>query len=164
MKLLTLIALVLITACTSSEEGEQKAADTQDASTNPLAEAKAEEETAVAMTPVMEQGKSVYSQYCLACHQANGKGVPGAFPTLAQTKWTEGDAEMLVPVIINGMQGAIEVKGESYSSVMPQHGFLSDEDIAAVLTYVRQSFGNDAGEITTDDLLGNIFSNFCIGK
>ena len=150
MKLLRLIAFVLLSACASSGEEEGKTADTQDAPADPPVETKAEEETAVAMTPVMEQGKSVYSQYCLACHQANGKGVPGAFPTLAQTKWTEGDAEMLVPVIINGMQGAIEVKGESYNSVMPQHGFLSDEDIAAVLTYVRQSFGNDAGEITTD--------------
>lgn len=150
MKLLKLAAFVLVSACASS--GEEQTTKTRNTPNDPLTEIQEEEEVAVAMNPQMEQGKSVYNQYCLACHQADGKGVPGAFPTLVQTKWTAGDAELLVPVIINGMQGPIEVKGESYNSVMPQHGFLSDEDIAAVLTYLRQSFGNDASEITTDEV------------
>lgn len=147
MKLLTsavvLLVFTLVIACSSS--GEQTTTETP-----PEAEAKPETSEAMSaeMTALMEQGKTVYSQYCLACHQGDGKGVPGAFPPLTQTEWTEGEESQLISVILNGMQGPIEVNGESYNNVMPQHAFLSDEDIAAVLTYVRQSFGNDASEIT----------------
>lgn len=106
----------------------------------------------VAPTQAMEKGKTIYSQYCLACHQVDGKGVSGAFPPLTQTKWVAGDKATLISVILNGMQGPITVKGEEYNNAMPAHGFLSDEEIGAVLTYVRQSFGNDYDEITTEDV------------
>lgn len=142
---LAFLVFTLAVACSSS--GEQT---TTEAPPESEAEPAAPETPPAETTAMMEQGQTVYNQYCLACHQGDGKGVPGAFPPLNQTKWTEGDESQLITVILNGMQGPIEVKGESYNNVMPQHAFLSDEDIAAVLTYVRQSFGNDASEITTD--------------
>lgn len=110
------------------------------------------EATPVVQTQALEKGKTIYGQYCLACHQGDGNGVAGAFPPLTQTKWVAGDKATLIPVILNGMQGPITVKGEEYNNAMPAHGFLSDEEIAAVLTYVRQSFGNDYPEITTEDV------------
>ena len=115
--------------------------------------ATAETESApVVQTQALEKGKTIYSQYCLACHQGDGNGVAGAFPPLTQTEWVSGDKATLIGVILNGMQGEITVKGEVYNNVMPPHGFLSDEEIGAVLTYVRQSFGNDYSEITTEEV------------
>ena len=104
------------------------------------------------VTQQMEVGKTVYNQYCLACHQANGQGVPGAFPTLVQTEWVMGDNTRLITVVINGLQGEITVKGETYNSAMPQHGFLTDEQIAGVLTYVRNSFGNESPAISVAEV------------
>ncbi len=144
------IALFIISCSTSSEQ--QETSEATEAPLPPAEETESEERAAVAMTPVMEHGKKVYNQYCLACHQADGGGVPGNFPTLANTKWTEGEPSVLIPVILNGLQGPIEVKGEPYNAAMAQHAFLSDEEIAAVLTYVRQSFGNDASEITSEEV------------
>ncbi len=110
------------------------------------------ETTPAVQTQALEKGKTIYNQYCLACHQGDGNGVAGAFPPLTQTKWVAGDKATLISVILNGMQGEITVKGEVYNNAMPAHGFLSDEEIGAVLTYVRQSFGNDYSEITTEEV------------
>ena len=111
-----------------------------------------ETEMTAEVTQQMEVGKTVYNQYCMACHQTNGQGVPGAFPTLVQTEWVTGENTPLITVIINGLQGEITVKGETYNAVMPQHGFLTDEQIAGVLTYVRQSFTNDSPPISVEEV------------
>jgi mono/diheme cytochrome c family protein len=63
-----------------------------------------------------------------------------------------GDKERLVHIILNGMEGAIEVNGEIYDGVMPQHSFLNDDQIADVLTYIRTHFGNDAGSISAEEV------------
>ncbi|WP_298506166.1 PQQ-dependent sugar dehydrogenase [uncultured Maribacter sp.] len=97
------------------------------------------------------KGKKVYETYCLACHQSNGKGVQGLNPPLTQTDWVSGDKEKLIGVILNGMEGE-KVDGESYRNIMASHRFLSDEDIADVLTYVRSSFGNDYEKITSKEV------------
>ena len=110
------------------------------------------EVSSVVVTQVIEQGEAVYGQYCVACHQTDGNGMSGAFPPLTQTKWVEGDKAELIGIVLNGMQGPITVKGEEYNNVMAAHDFLSDEDIAAVLTYVRQSFGNNASEVTVAEV------------
>lgn len=89
-------------------------------------------------------GESVYGKYCVTCHKEDGQGVPDAFPPLAGAEWVEGDPGRLIRLVLNGMQGPITVRGEQYNNVMTPHAFLTDEQIAAVLTYVRSSFGNDA--------------------
>jgi mono/diheme cytochrome c family protein len=122
-------------------------------SSRPAGPAEIREFTAPAQgDPKMEQGKKVYSQYCIACHQTDGKGVPGAFPPVASSDWVQGDKTRLINVILKGLEGQIKVNDQTYNSVMPAHSFLSDADIAAVLTYVRANFGNKAGEITEKEV------------
>jgi len=94
------------------------------------------------------KGQELYRWYCGACHQGDGKGDGGRFPPLAGAEWVTGDEERLIDIVINGLQGPIEVNGVSYNGLMPQHSYLTDEQIADILTYIRSSFGNQAGAIT----------------
>lgn len=92
-------------------------------------------------------GKAIFAARCASCHQANGQGVPGAFPPLAASSWITDD-HTAVRILLRGITGPIEVNGASYNGVMPPFGTtLSDAEVAAVLTYVRGSFGNTLGPI-----------------
>jgi glucose/arabinose dehydrogenase/mono/diheme cytochrome c family protein len=93
-------------------------------------------------------GEKIYTVYCAACHQQDGKGASGRFPPLAGTHWVTGDKKRLIGIVLNGLEGSIEVNGENFINAMPQHSFLSDEEVANVLTYIRQHFGNSATAIT----------------
>ena len=93
-------------------------------------------------------GQRVYANNCRTCHQATGLGVPGAYPTLAGTEWVNGDKGRLVRLTLSGLRGPITVDGKPYNNVMTAHAFLSDDQLAAVLTYVRSNFGNAAGPVT----------------
>ncbi|HMB93367.1 MAG TPA: cytochrome c [Rhodothermales bacterium] len=97
-------------------------------------------------------GERVYGSYCITCHQPGGQGLPGTFPPLRQTTWVEGDKGRLIRLTLNGMKGPLTVHGATYEGIMPMHGFLSDDQIAAVLTYVRSNFGNDADAITPEEV------------
>lgn len=97
-------------------------------------------------------GGAIYNTYCGACHQYNGKGSPGRFPPLAGAEWVIGDERRLIGVILNGLSGSIKVKGIPYDGVMPAHAFLKDSEIAAVLTYIRSSFGNQASAVTSNQV------------
>lgn len=101
---------------------------------------------------VAVEGAKIFNTYCATCHQRNGQGDSQRFPTLVGTKWVLGDKSELIEVILNGLEGPIEVKGKPYNSLMPQHSFLSDEDVAQVLTYVRQNFGNNASEVSANEV------------
>ena len=102
--------------------------------------------------PVLETGEQVFTKYCVTCHQADGTGIPGAFPTLHETEWVNGDKGRLIRLVLRGMQGPIEVNGESFSNVMTPHAFLTDEQVASVLTFVRQEFGNDSDAVTAAEV------------
>ncbi|NJN25299.1 MAG: cytochrome c [Cyclobacteriaceae bacterium] len=102
-------------------------------------------ESSVAKT---HPGKLIYMQFCMACHMANGEGVPGIYPPLTQTEWVLGDKAKLIGTILHGQQGVIVVKGETYNNVMAKLDYLNDQQIADVLTYVRSNFGNNAEEIS----------------
>ncbi len=97
-------------------------------------------------------GQRVYNSYCSTCHGANGQGVRGAFPPLRETEWVVGDEGRLIRLVLHGVHGEMEVLGETYNNVMIAHGFLSDEQIAAVLTYIRGNFGNEAGAIRPQEV------------
>lgn len=97
------------------------------------------------------RGKEVYLQQCLACHQADGMGVAGTNPSLVKTKYVLGDKAVLVRIILKGMQG-VEIDDESYRNVMAPHADLTDQQIADVLTYVRNSFGNKASAVTAAEV------------
>jgi mono/diheme cytochrome c family protein len=93
-------------------------------------------------------GKQLYGAKCAACHQATGLGVAGVFPPLAGAEWVLGSEKVLISILLHGLQGEIVVKGNTYKGVMPAFGTLADEEIAAVLTYIRSDWGNQAAPIT----------------
>jgi mono/diheme cytochrome c family protein len=102
----------------------------------------------------MERGKKVYETYCLACHQPDGTGVPNLNPPLVKTKWVLGDKKQLAKIILKGLKGGeIEIEGDQFHNPMPpQESVLSDKEIADVLTYVRNSFGNKASLVTAAEV------------
>ena len=96
-------------------------------------------------------GRQVYQSVCMACHQSTGLGLAGAFPPLAGSEWVLEDPAVPVRVVLHGLVGPITVKGVDYNGAMPGFGAqLSDEDVAAVVTYIRGSWGNDADPVTPE--------------
>ncbi len=89
---------------------------------------------------------------CVACHGLDGQGVAGAFPPITGVSWMTGDPTLPIRIVMHGLIGPIEVNGTQYDSVMPPVVGLSDADIANVVTYVRQSFGNDASAVTETEV------------
>ncbi|MDR9418625.1 c-type cytochrome [Gracilimonas sp.] len=119
----------------------------------------------------VELGESIYGRVCSTCHQANGEGVEGAFPTLVGTDYVNGNVGRFAGIIIHGLYGEIEVNGVTYNGNMPAWGEqISDEEVAAVMTYVRNSFGNDGGDVPVDsiksynDIYGNRTSQWEVGE
>jgi len=92
-------------------------------------------------------GKNVFENNCLACHQANGEGIPKAFPPLAKSDFLNADHNRAIGILLHGRSGPIKVNGETYDSVMPAIA-LNNDQIANVLTYVLNSFGNNGGQVT----------------
>jgi mono/diheme cytochrome c family protein len=94
---------------------------------------------------VAASGEAVYAQHCASCHQPDGRGLPGAFPPLAGSEWVTGDTDRLIDVILNGLSGSITVAGRTYNGVMPAwKDQLTDGEIAAVASFIRQMGDNDA--------------------
>ena len=97
------------------------------------------------------QGNEIYSAICLPCHQAGGTGVEGKYPPLAGSEWPVKDAGIPARIVLNGLEGPIQVKGKSFLNQMPALGpQLEDDEIAAVLTFVRSSWGNHAEKVSAD--------------
>ncbi|GGX17790.1 copper-containing nitrite reductase [Aquimarina muelleri] len=95
----------------------------------------------------MEYGKATYMQTCFACHQAEGQGIPNAFPPLAKSDYLNENLNRAIDIILNGKTGEITVNGEKYNSVMTKQD-LTNEEISNVLTYVYNSWGNSKKEVT----------------
>src|SRR5947207_3169259 len=100
----------------------------------------------------LESGKKLYVTRCLACHQADGGGVPNMNPPLIKTKWVLGDKKKLITVILKGLNDPIEIQDDEFHNPMPPQPQLTDQEIADVLTYVRNSFGNKASAVTPAEL------------
>lgn len=112
--------------------------------------------TAAPVSPV-EMGHRLFlsAGACNVCHQVTGLGIPGAIPPLAGSEWAQGPEDRVIRIVLYGLQGPISVKGNHFNSAMPAFGQVagggynwSDEKVAAVLTYVRQAWGNKAPPIT----------------
>ena len=95
----------------------------------------------------MERGKKIFLSACFACHQPDGKGLPGIFPPLAESDFLKADRERAIRIPIKGLSGPITVNGKPYNNLMPPQVF-TDEQIADVLTYVMNSFGNEDGTVS----------------
>lgn len=98
-----------------------------------------------------ELGQNLYNKHCVSCHQIDGQGASGRFPSLS-SEWVNGDKKELIKIILQGIEGDIEVNGEIYNGIMPQYSFLTDDQIADLLTYIRKSFGNNSSSISMDEV------------
>jgi nitrite reductase (NO-forming) len=99
---------------------------------------------------LLARGAQVFAANCAACHQLAGQGIAGAFPPLAASDYLMANKERAIGIVLNGLNGAVTVNGASYNGVMPAVQ-LSNTDVAAVLSYVRTSFGNKATDLVTLD-------------
>lgn len=99
-------------------------------------------------------GASIYNANCAACHQPSGVGIPHAFPPLANSDYLNADKVRAIKTVTGGLQGNVTVNGQQFNGVMPSWS-LSDEDIANVLTYIYNSWGNVGGEVTPDEVKKN---------
>jgi len=106
----------------------------------------------LALAASAQDGGQLYETYCGACHAPNGLGATGGqFPPLAGSEWVKGDPERAIQIVLHGLQGPIEVNGKPFNLLMPPQGaVLPDDQIAAILTYVRASWGNEGGKVSPD--------------
>ena len=120
------------------------------------------EELITALTGVEKnmyvQGHEIYNRdaHCVTCHQEDGEGLEASgFPSLVGTEWVNGDIDRLIKLTLKGLHGPITVNGEKFPGMVPMtpfEGLLSDAEIAAVLTYVRNSFMNESGAVFPDQV------------
>jgi len=135
--LITTALFVSITGC-SREEPVASSSAVDDVS-EPRAARSIEERIA--------GGKNLYAAHCAACHQATGKGLTGAFPPLAESSYLSDGPDAAIDVILNGLNGPITVNGTDYNAVMPNLSYLSDSDVADIVTFVMNSWGNPGGDV-----------------
>lgn len=100
----------------------------------------------------LKRGAAVYARTCIACHQPTGKGLPPVFPSISETPIVVGNPELPIKFILHGLMGPITVGGTTFNSMMPPVPGVSDQDIADVLTYVRQSFGNKGSAVSLEQV------------
>jgi mono/diheme cytochrome c family protein len=102
---------------------------------------------------MLAHGKAVYGTYCGLCHGSDGLGKPGQAPPLAGSEWVAKDIASLAHIPLTGLTGLIQVKGRDWNlSMAPMGATLSDADLAAVLTYIRTSWGNQNGAVSADQI------------
>ncbi len=145
-----------------STSGQSSASDTDE--TVMTAESNQSTELPSWLARQISSGKVIYMKaapgggLCFTCHQPNGQGLAGQFPPLAGSDWVLGDKERLIKISIHGLMGEIEVNGVKYNNVMAPPGIppgsLTDQQIADVLTYVRNDWGNSASAVTPLEVAG----------
>ncbi len=103
---------------------------------------------------LMARGEKLYNANCATCHQTTGMGSPGVYPPLVDSEWATGNRERIIAILLHGLMGPIEVNGNNYNGNMPAFGnhpsFRRDRDLAAVISYVRNAWGNSASLVTGD--------------
>lgn len=97
-------------------------------------------------------GKVLFAGTCSTCHQADGKGLEGVFPPLANSSFLKANPSRITDIILHGLQGKVTVNGKEYNSVMPPMSQLTDDEVANIATYVLNSWGNPGGQVTKDDV------------
>ena len=97
------------------------------------------------------EGMAIYQKYCASCHKANGSGSEGFFPPISKTEGV-ADKDRLIKTVVGGLSGPLEVQGRIYNQEMPSFKFMTDKELADVLTYVRASFGNGLPIVTEKEI------------
>jgi mono/diheme cytochrome c family protein len=112
---------------------------------------KAAEQASNAVADPVAAGRQIFTQRCQSCHQENGRGIAGAFPALVGSEWVTGPEETVVRILLYGLKGPITVAGSQYNGLMPAwRDQLTDQEIGAVATYIRQWAPNRAGPVTAE--------------
>ena len=133
-----LVLALLAAACAKNTNGASASATASAAAKNPAS---------------ASDGAVVYLSNCSSCHQPNGAGIRGAFPPLAGNPVVTGNPTAVIAIVKNGLDGRVVVNGQTYSGIMPRwKGVLSDEQIAAAITYIRSSWHNSAAGVSVDDV------------
>ena len=101
---------------------------------------------------VTNAGGKLYRLYCSACHQRDGNGDGSRFPPLTGSEWVNGDKDVLINIVLHGKVGPITVKGKTYNNTMPELSMLKDDQIAQILTFVRQKFNDNDSVITQEEV------------
>jgi mono/diheme cytochrome c family protein len=118
----------------------------------PVAKAKkpvaAQAKTTGGAKPSIAAGQQLYGKICITCHQKDGGGVPRLNPPLIKTSYVTGDKARLIKIVLKGLTTPLTIEDDDYTNPMPPQPQLTDQQIADVLTYVRNSFGNKASAIT----------------
>ena len=102
--------------------------------------------------PSFTRGKQLYTDYCLTCHQDDGAGVPKLNPSLINSSFVSGDKKKIISWVLQGTTDKIAIDGKFYSNNMPAQNYLTDQQIADVLTFIRGSFGNKYSAISPADV------------
>jgi nitrite reductase (NO-forming) len=116
--------------------------------------AKAQSTGMVSKEQQIQAGKVLYNGTCSVCHQQNGEGLEGVFPPLAKSDYLMEDQRRAVEIVLNGLSGAVTVNDVTYSSVMPAMSQLNDDEIANILTFTLNSWGNEGGVVSSDEVAG----------
>ncbi len=143
-----LVGLLFAAGCGGGAEGADAANNTASVAAAPAADAAADQAGS-------DEGERVYGSVCITCHQADGAGLPPAFPPLAGSAVAIGDAEVMIKIVLSGLTCEMTRGGTTFNGMMtPWASALSDAEIAAVLTYVRSNFGNSAEAVTEEQVAG----------
>ncbi|HND29369.1 MAG TPA: c-type cytochrome, partial [Myxococcota bacterium] len=111
-----------------------------------------EKEGALTKEDQIKAGEVLYSGTCSTCHQADGKGLPDIFPPLAGSDYLMADKQRAIGIVLNGLNGPVTVNGKSYTSVMPPLSNLNNDEVANILTYVRNSWGNSGDAVNSAEV------------
>lgn len=123
------------------------------ASMAPVAEAAASAQAGnLSLEDQVKAGGALFAGTCSTCHQPDGKGLPGVFPPLAGSDYLAKGNDEIIKVVLNGLTGPVTVNGQDYNSVMPPMSQLTDDEVANILTYALNSWGNAGGRVSKDDV------------
>jgi nitrite reductase (NO-forming) len=100
----------------------------------------------------VKAGQQLFTGTCSVCHQASGQGLPGVFPPLAKSDLIANDPKRPISILLHGLSGKVVVNGQEYNSVMPPMSQLNDDEMANIITYVLNSWGNPGGRVTADEV------------
>lgn len=107
---------------------------------------------ALSVEQQIKAGETLFAGTCSVCHQATGEGLPGVFPPLARSDYLLKDKRHAIEVVLNGLSGPVTVSGKPFNSVMPPMSQLNDDEVANILTYVLNSWGNKGGTVTAEEV------------
>ncbi len=148
--LLATAMMISVSAC--GQNTDQAVSQKPVNKVDPALAVHAAEAATVSLEDRIANGAKLYSTNCSACHQAEGQGLKGAFPPLAESDYLAQGSAAAVSAVINGLSGPVTVNGVDYNSVMPALAYLSDSDVADVVTFVMNSWGNPGGEVNSAEV------------